>query len=77
MYKEKNLRLLMLEDEISLDDLKQHRASLEAKRARLQNTEDGKISQVELNAPFGLIANATRGSETAQSGCRAWIRTRA
>ena len=58
----------MLEDEISLDDLKQHRASLEAKRARLQNTKDGKISHVELNAPFGLIANATRGSETVQSG---------
>ncbi len=39
--------------------------------------EDGKISMVELNTPFGLIATKANGSGTVLNGCRAWIRTRA
>ena len=111
---EKNLQLLMLEEQISLEDFKEHRVKIEAERARLQNTvdvmsqrrhlikadfevalqlvtelvflfekgnfderrlvcetvfkcvylKDGKISDVELNSPFGLIRSAARGSGT-------------
>ena len=122
---EKNLQLLMMEEEISLKDFKEHRARIEAERARLQNTvdsikqhqhlikadfeialqlsseldyliqranfeerrlicetmfkriylKDGRITEVDLNSPFSLIAGREQGSGTVQSGCRARIRT--
>jgi hypothetical protein len=37
---EKNLQQLMLEEEISMSDFKEHRIRIEAERARLKNTVD-------------------------------------
>ena len=124
---EKNLQQLALEEEISIDDFKEHRAKIEAERARLQNALDfmeqrqhlviadfeialqlateldflfekgsfdekrllcetlfkriylkeGKISNVELNAPFGLIMAKAKCSGTVPNGTPGGTRTRA
>jgi len=116
---EQNLQQLMLEEEITLADFKEHRIKIEAERSRLQNVVDvisqrqhlikadfevalqlateldflfekgtfdekrllcetvfkrvylkeGRVSEVELNAPFGLIASRGEGSGTVQLGC--------
>jgi len=115
---EKRLQQLVLEEEISLADFKEHRIKIEAERVRLQNVVDsisqkqhlikadfevalqlateldflfekgtfdekrllcetvfkrvylkeGKVSEVELNAPFGLIASRSKGSGTVLNG---------
>ncbi len=122
---EQNLQKLMLEDEISLEDFKEHRTQIEAERVRMQHIVDtmnqkdnlikadfevalqlateldflfekgnfdekrllcetlfkkvylneGKLSEVELNAPFSLIAARGKGSGTVQSGWGRRIRT--
>jgi hypothetical protein len=115
---ERNLQRLVIEEEIPLEDFKEHRAQIEAERARLKHTvdairqrqhlvkadfeialqlateldflfekgnfderrllcetvfkrlhvKDGRITQVELNPPFGLIATRVGGSESVLSG---------
>ncbi len=119
---EQNLQQLMLEEEITLADFKEHRIKIEAERARLQNVVDvisqrqhlikadfevalqlateldflfekgtfnekrllcetvfkrvylkeGRVSEVELNAPFGLIASRSKGSGTVLNGWPLW-----
>lgn len=115
---EQSLQQLMLEEEITLVDFKEHRIKIEAERSRLQNVVDvisqrqhlikadfevalqlateldflfrkgtfdekrllcetvfkrvylkeGRVSEVELNAPFGLIASRSEGSGTVLNG---------
>ena len=119
---EQNLQQLVLEEEITLADFKEHRIKIEVERARLQNVVDvisqrqhlikadfevalqlaaeldflfekgtfdekrllcetvfkrvylkeGRVSEVELNAPFGLIASRGKGSGTVQTGWPLW-----
>jgi site-specific DNA recombinase len=124
---EKNLQQMALEEQISMDDFKEHRARIEAERARLQNEldfmeqrqrlviadfeialqlaaeldslfekgnfdekrllcetvfkriylQEGKISKVELNAPFGLIVGKTNCSGAVLNSTPGGTRTRA
>jgi site-specific DNA recombinase len=117
---EKNLQRLVIEDEISFADFKEHRQRIEAERSRLNNTidfvkqrqnlveadfeialelaneldhlyeradfkekrllcevlfkrvyvKDSKVSRVELNAPFRLIAGKVKSSGTVECGGR-------
>ncbi len=117
---EKNLQRLVIEEEISFKDFKEHRSRIEAERSRLRNTVDairqrqhlvkadfeialqlateldflfdkgnfderrllcetvlkrlyvkeGKVTKVELNSPFALIASRADGSESVLSGGR-------
>ena len=61
----------------SREVLKEHDKHGQHTRRHKYLLKEGKVSEVELNAPFGLIASKTKGSGTVLNGCRAWIRTRA
>ena len=122
---EKNLQQLMIEDQISMSDFKEHRNRIDAERSRLKNTADvisqrqnlikadfevalqmateldylfdkanederrllcetvikklniekGTIVNMELNAPFALIASRANGSGAVKNGGAEGIRT--
>ena len=122
---EKNLQQLMIEDQISMSDFKEHRNRIDAERAKLKNNvevisqrqtlikadfeialqmaveldylfdkanederrllcetvikklniEKGKIVNMELNAPFALIASRANGSGAVKNGGPEGIRT--